>query len=167
MQLSLVPKETEGFKSGANTIIFAPLETDASEFDPSSITIHEVTHELVAESDWRFRRWEQPDERIGSWSAVSSRPRPGASPRWYRTVLKAGESEGWGSLELKGLSRGRVWLDGTPLGSYETSKTPSRGRKTGILSLPVPIYRTEDRGERTLLVFDEGGESPKDVTFRI
>ena len=166
-QLSLVPRETEGFKSGANTIIFAPLENDASDFDTSSISLHEVTHELVGESDWRFRRWEQPDERIGSWSQVSTRPRPSQSPRWYRTTIKAGQSEGWGRLELEGLSRGRAWLDGTPLGSYESQKSSSRGRKSGILSLPVPIYRTEEREERTLLVFDEGGESPKDVTFRI
>ena len=167
LQLSLVPRETEGFKSGANTIVFAPLENDESDFDASLITLHEVTQELVGERDWRYRRWEQPDERIGSWSEVSKRPRPGQSPRWYRTTIKAGASEGWGKIELEGLSRGRVWLDGTPLGSYESQKTPSRGRKANILSLPVPIYRTEDLGERTLLLFDEGGESPKDVTFRI
>lgn len=166
MHVELVAGKTEGFKSGANTVAFAPLENATSDQKPISMVVFEITTELITAESWRFRRWEQPDERIGSWSALPSIEDSGGRPRWYRATVPTGTS-GWGNLHLEGLSRGRAWLDGVALGSYEVKLRGNGGSSRGIVTLPVPILDTKGPGQRTLLLFDEDGMDPTGVSLRM
>ncbi|MCH2160355.1 MAG: beta-galactosidase [Phycisphaerales bacterium] len=169
MRLQLVPRETEGFKSGENVVAFTPLENSGEDLDEPMLAVQEVVDELVVAEDWRFRRWEQPDERIGSWRELDDgSAAEGFRPRWFRTtVSRINRNDGSGHLELRGLSRGRAWLDGVPLGAYEL-KAPGTGKESSANArLPVPFIDTEPSGAHTLLLFDEGGDDPSEVTLRL
>jgi hypothetical protein len=166
MYFELVPGVTEGFKSGANTVAIAPLENTTSDEKPATLVVLEITQELVPADGWRFRRWEQPDERVGSWSELSLSEGSEVRPRWYRASVPSSGS-GWGNLQLEGLSRGRAWLDGVALGAYEAKPQGQRGPSKGIVTLPVPILDTNRSRERTLLLFDEDGKDPTGVSLRM
>lgn len=157
----LKPGSTDGFKSGANTISFAPLESAAAHPSDATIRLFEVEQVLVAEDGWRFRRWEQPDPRVGAWGGLRLTGAMDSRPRWYRATVKMNRSSRWGRLDLCGLSRGRVWLDGVPLGAYSQSDPSAEAS----VVLPVPAPDTNAAGERTLLVFDEDGNDPSGVSF--
>ena len=166
LHFTLVPGETEGFKSGANTVAFAPLENATTEEKLNSLSVLEITKELLGAAAWRFRRWEQPDERIGSWESLPKGSGAEPCPRWYRAHVPVGTS-GWANLQLQGLSRGRAWLDGVPLGAYEVEPREAGGSSGGMVILPVPILDTDELGERTLLLFDEDGKDPTGVSLRM
>ena len=169
MQIQLVPRETEGFKSGENVVAFTPLEQADDQLESGRLDVFEVVEELLSADAWNFRRWEKPDERIGSWRELNggAASKSGA-PRWYRTTVSGiGNNDGSGHLEVRGLSRGRAWLNGVPLGSYELKPPGAAGNAKSNARLPVPLIDTEPSGAHTLLLFDEGGADPSEVTLRL
>ena len=161
LHLTLSPKETDGFKRGMNAIAIAPLEGSDVDVACSTIKVLEVIETVVKEEAWRFRRWEQPDLRIGRWEDAHASRTSGAQPRWYRSTFKGFTTRGWARLSLGKLTRGRVWLDGVPVGAYDVGNGTTRRS----IVLPIPECNTDDHRERTLLVFDEDGSDPFGVSL--
>lgn len=161
LQLTMTPRQTDGFKRGTNTIALAPLEWSEVDLALSSIKVFEVVETVVAEDAWRFRRWEQPDLRIGRWEDARASQSSGAQPRWYRSTFRGHADRGVARLSLGTLTRGRVWLDGVPVGSYGEANGSSRRS----IVVPLPERNTDLARERTLLVFDEDGSDPFGVSL--
>lgn len=110
-------------------------------------------------SGWSFARWEPPPGESTAWHDESARrvrrngdrgagtkSRP---PCWWRTPLPP--VHGAASLDLDGLSRGVVLLDGAIIGRYDA-------RTDRSLPLPAGASRGGD-----LVIFDEEGASPDRV----
>ena len=169
MTIQLVHGETEGFKSGANIFAFAPLENARTEDADGAIAIHDIVEELIPKDGWRFRRWERPDRRIGTWRDLQNSEESGdGMPRWYRTtVSKVTNNTGSGHLEIRGLSRGRAWLNGVPLGAYDLKLPGTTEATASNVKLPVPPTDSDDASTHELLLFDEGGDDPADVSIRL
>ncbi|MEM9165773.1 MAG: beta-galactosidase [Planctomycetota bacterium] len=148
---------------GSNTLQLAVL-TDA--MDPSeelaslasSVSILEGTEELTGKAKWSYAKWEPPAP--SSFEEVSKTKLTTATgPTWYRVGFELAPSPTPVRVDLTGLSKGQLFLNGTHIGRYFLQA--GRGAVSGLESemLLPPALLSAD-GENELLIFDEMGANP-------
>lgn len=155
----------EPFKAGANRIVLLPLEHVAESGVEPSVTLLEVVEELVPADGWRVRRWESaPDPRIGGWRSPATRTSP--MPRWIRGEVPFRKVPEAAVLELDGLVRGRVQVNGVDLGGYDLREPGARAGGHSPLAMWIP-ESILSLGDRIVVdIFDEAGADPAKVAVR-
>lgn len=148
---------------GKNVLQFAVLsdEIDAqAELNTiaANTTILEGVEELTGKGKWSYARWEPPAP--SSYESVSkSKLAAFKGPTWYRTSFELKPDHAPVRLDLAGLSKGQVLLNGHHLGRYFIhTKTGAAIAPDTTMLLPSPLLSAD--GENELVVFDEHGSSP-------
>ncbi|MEO1716552.1 MAG: beta-galactosidase [Planctomycetota bacterium] len=155
--------DQETLTRGKNTLQFAVL-SDAEDVHEelntiaSNTTILEGVEELTGKGKWSYARWEPPAP--ASYEAVSKSKLAGfKGPTWYRTSFELKADHTPVRLDLTGLSKGQVLLNGHHLGRYFVhTKTGATVATDPTFLLPTPVLSPD--GENELVIFDEHGASP-------
>jgi hypothetical protein len=149
------------FKRGRNELTLAltgprPAKVDAGKF----IVVYHAAPNLTAKSQWSFAPWTIPD-------AAAFRPIRGAGPsggegipRWFHGQFQVRHVQVPLWLELRGMSKGQIILNGHNIGRYFVGT--AAGKPVPPQSryyLPEPWLRTD--GPNELLLFDEHGHTPR------
>lgn len=167
----------ETLAKGTNAIQLAPLhdaETLAHALQ-GRVHLHDADANLTEKADWAFAKWEQPP--ASRFEGAGRTPaKPTGEPTWWRCAFALGaksaavdvaEIDGEQSvfLDLAGLTKGHVALNGRSLGRYfvTTADGAPVGPQTRML-LPGAWLRA---GDNELAIFDEHGASPTKVKLAI
>ena len=165
--------ETHPIKRGENTLVFVPLRhpTEAApspSYGRDSVdgtTLFEVVDEVTAKADWGFARWAPPT--AGDFGAISANAARelGGLPAWWRCRFDdPGDGEPlW--VDVAGMSRGCIMVNGEVLGRYFV-RVPgqSGGASGGKAGNAATRVRLPSGGLRAtgneLLIFDEYASHP-------
>lgn len=150
----------EGMKQGRNVLVFRPdsgMEKTAAAVLRSS-KLHEITEEHGLEDGTiAFSTCAAPDGLIHRFVPLSGRRKkgpPSKVPAWSRAAVGSGQVRATTNLDLSGMSRGVVYINGRPIGAYHAENTPL---------LPVPTGLPDE--EFTIDVFDELGADPRGIAL--
>jgi len=160
--------DSESLSRGKNVVQLALLQEHhadaegaherAVEAIGSSTSFYEGVNAITDKGEWAFAKWEAPPasafEPTGKGAKVTG------LPTWHRTTFTA-RSESPFFLDLTGLTKGQVYLNGQHVGRYFVAKpdgTPIPPQRS--LLLPTSWLRSGTNEENELLLFDEHGASP-------
>ena len=121
----LVPGDTPGMKRGRNVLSFRPdvASEKASAQLGSSLVINEITGEVGADAgSISFASTRIPDglsDRYTSVEEDAELREPTGIPTWFRATIEPSSRPV--SLELRGMSRGMVFINDEPAGLYDSS----------------------------------------------
>jgi hypothetical protein len=153
----LVLEPEEHLKRGVNRITLAPYRQVPDQFKPDEhVTVYEATDILTAGAQWAYARWQMPDD-----DQFADMPqRTSAVPTWYRTQFEIRSTAQPLWVEMTGMSKGQLYLNGRNIGRYfvatHTGKdVPPQKR----YYLPEPWLHVGEMNE--LIIFDEHGKSPE------
>ncbi len=123
----------------------------------SKTTFLEGTSALTEKAEWAFAKWEPPPP--SAFEALTKSAKPSGLPTWFRTTFAA-RSESPLFLELTGLTKGQVYVNGRHVGRYfvATAAGETVPPQTTVL-LPAPWLRSGS-DENELMIFDEHGGVP-------
>jgi len=149
-------------KQGHNHITFALLNPAPDDYDPRDhLDIYEGVDLLSEGAEWSYARWQMPDD-----SAYKPLPAKasGLGPCWFRTTFNVKQTDVPLFLEINGMSKGQVYINGHNAGRYFVAthtgkKVPPQSR----YYLPEPWLNAD--GENELLLFDEHGRTPDKCKF--
>ena len=160
----------EALNRGNNTLQFAVL-TDAEDAGPelaalaTATTMLEGAEELTGKAKWAYAKWEPPAP--ASYPQVTKTKLAEATgPTWYRTGFEVQPDRAPMRLDLTGLTKGQVFLNGHHLGRYfvhAPKLSPVGGASTMLLPTPSLIADAENE----LVIFDEHGASPSKTRLLI
>lgn len=113
---------------------------------------------LGGKVDWAFAAWEPPAATSYDPPARPAKDAP-PGPAWFRAEFETPESDRSVVLEIDGLSKGQIYVNGRHVGRYFVS---AEGK-------PVPPHREcllprawlSDTGVNELVLFDEHGGDPE------
>lgn len=150
----------DGLKKGKNRIQLALIDHAADfdeEFDPREVAeLYEISEKVTDGADWWYARWQMPD--LEQYGEVPSQPP--RQPAFFRTTFNVADTSVPLMLELAGVTKGQMYLNGHNLGRYFIAthtgkKVPPQKR----YYLPEPWLSTEEPNE--LILFDEHGRPPQ------
>ena len=157
----------EDLNRGANTIDIAVIN-DASPYHEAlvnSVRLFEGATSLTEKAEMAFARWEAPKAIDFEDVAKAKLTGKGASdiagsPCWWRTTFTLKHTERPVMLDLSGMSKGQVFLNGENLCRYcvadrDGNAVPPQSE----YYLPEPMLKTDGEANE-LLIFDEHGLSP-------
>lgn len=147
------------------TIRMRPKRLQLALFEPVSfkqlariaghLRLYQATENLTSRAGWAFAPWTMPEDADFS---PMERPWPGR-PCWYRSRFTVSGNTVPLFLEVKGLSKGQIYINGHNAGRYFVSTRT--GKAVGPQSryyLPEPWLDPDADNELTL--FEEHGKSP-------
>ncbi|MBZ0171172.1 MAG: hypothetical protein K8E66_02210, partial [Phycisphaerales bacterium] len=154
---------------GNNTIEFAPLELPDPETTmarlasalSSALEINECATDLTGKAEWAFAKWEPPHDSLFE-PVAKSRLGEQSGPVWWRCGFElSGLSSRPLRLDLNGMTKGQIYLNGHDVGRYfkataDGTPVPPEGQPW----LPTPWLR---EGRNELMLFDEHGGNPSKV----
>lgn len=144
VQLAIVP-EASGHTPTADELL--------GEVD-KAVTFFEIDDSLTAKADWAFAKWEQPPA-----SAFHASKGKAHGPAWWRATLTLSACVSPLFLELDGLTKGQVFVNGRHLGRYFVA-TPD-GKHVGPQTRwYVPASWLKAGAENEVVLFDEHGGNP-------
>lgn len=155
--------EAERFSKGTATIQLAVLSDDAVDEKLASRVSDAVSFEdamavISEDAQWAFAKWEPP-------AATGFKPAKSKStgmPTWWRTSLKAAKCQAPLYLDLSGLTKGQLYINGKHLCRYLVAG-PSGKAVPGQHRYHVPSSWLRTTGENELMIFDEHGAVPAKV----
>ncbi|MEM1330652.1 MAG: beta-galactosidase [Planctomycetota bacterium] len=162
--------DEEKLNRGKNTIqlaliVHAPAGELETEFETlskafaDSVSFYEGVDDFGGSAGWAFAKWEAPPPSAFQPLGKAER----GLPRWYRVDVDAGKNATVpASLDLTGLSKGQVYLNGHHLGRYFVADGSGKAIP-GAASMVVPTAWLRPGAENELLIFDEHGFSPEKV----
>ncbi|MEO0588785.1 MAG: beta galactosidase jelly roll domain-containing protein [Planctomycetota bacterium] len=113
---------------------------------------------VTEKAEWAFARWEQPADTAFSpvtKSQLSSRK----TPTWWRTTFAAADSDRPLRIDLAGMTKGQVYLNGKHVGRYFAST--ATGAKVGPRQdMLLPAAWIAKGVDNDLVIFDEHGGNP-------
>ncbi|MEO1583852.1 MAG: beta-galactosidase [Planctomycetota bacterium] len=132
--------------------------TQTLESIAAQTTILEGVEELTGKGKWSYARWEPP--AASSYKAASkSKLASLKGPTWYRTEFEIKADGAPVRLDLAGLSKGQVMLNGHHVARYfNHTKSGAIVDAEPTLLLPGPALKPDAANE--LIIFDEHGSSP-------
>jgi hypothetical protein len=166
---------TEQTKRGNNVLQLA-LHTDEGDGPGADARVEEVlailsnTKFLEAASpatdkgEWGFAKWEAPGDNAYQEVAKSNLSKE-KTPSWWRTFFNAPAGRLALSIDLSGMTKGVVFLNGHNLGRY-FSQTASNKKVPPQLNMPLPRPYLKEKGNE-LVIFDEHGGNPARVKMLI
>lgn len=122
----------------------------------SAVKFVEAASPATDKGDWSFAKWEQPGENEFQEVAKSNLSKC-VLPCWWRTFFNAPTERLALSLDLSGMTKGVVFLNGHNLGRYFSQ---AQGRKVPPqlpMALPRPYLKATGN---ELVIFDEHGGNP-------
>jgi hypothetical protein len=168
--LRLTLDEDRGLKRGGNTLQLAfllethdlPSAEEAAKAAAATLatTFHafEGKSAITEKAEWAFAKWEPPAPAQFDPVAKSALGKH-KIPTWWRTTFDAVRSEDAPLvLDLSGLTKGQVYLNGRHIGRYFVA-TPTGAKVPPVqtMSLPGPWLEEQDN---ELMIFDEHGGNP-------
>jgi len=143
-----------------------------------AVTFSEVKSQPSAKADWAFAKWEPPASSMyagkgaktlksgsGAGSSAGSSGGSSGGPTWWKSHFTytpvAAHPIGPLYLDLSGMSKGQIYLNGKHLGRYfvETGEGKAVGPQARAY-IPGPWLRA---GENDLVLFDEHSAAPTKV----
>ncbi len=120
------------------------------------VHVYDVVDAPSAKAEWAFAKWEPPP----SSAFVKTHKHTAGEPCWWKCDFNAGEGEHPILLDLAGLTKGQVYVNGKHLGRYWVGATSGPGgsikKVSGQPRMVVP--RSMLKGEHNeLVIFDEHG----------
>lgn len=149
LQLALVPDAASNYATEAEAEEAAGALRDVLRFE-------ELEENLSEKAQWLFAKWEPPAESAFSpWTKAGK----AKGPTWWRGGFKPSSSRAPCFLELDGLTKGQVYVNGRHLCRYfvaaaDGAAVPPQERYF------VPATYLKPGEENELLIFDEHGGSP-------
>ncbi len=164
---SVALDEETGLKRGNNTVQIAAvpsvLDDDASEAEVKELLASlagtvflEGTNEASDSGTWGFAKWEPPTRTQYKDPAKAGKF---DGPTWWRSTFDAVIDEAAPVvLDLTGMTKGQVFLNGKNLGRYFVQT--GEGKKVPpIHTMPLPTPWLKEKGNE-LVFFDEHGGNP-------
>lgn len=157
-RLLLDPAELEAMTGGKNTVTFELLEplADSIAID-KHIRFYQTTGSATPKEGWAFAPFTTPASDDDAWRAVP-KTLP-SQPSWFRATFNITSLDAPLHLELQGLSKGQVILNGHNLGQYwqQTREGKIVDQQTQH-DLPKSWLKLDEPNE--LMLFDEHGRTP-------
>jgi Glycosyl hydrolases family 35/Beta-galactosidase jelly roll domain len=158
----LAEAEETPLKRGKNVLRFAPdiQHEDALSEVAKATTVYECVRAVTESGTWAFAKWQPP----AAAEFTDGKPARGV-PCWWRTTFAtprnlAHTAALW--LDVAGLSKGQVQLNGANIGRYFTATATHKavGPQTRLF-LPAVWLRRDAPNE--IILFDEHGFEPSRV----
>jgi len=160
--------ESHGLKRGKNLLQIAPLTEDpeaALAALAKRTQLFEGLENLTAKAQWAVARWEPPaEDAYESMAKSAMAATPAGTPCWWRCAFGLGPAQRSAaertplSLDLSGLTKGVVLLNGRLLGRYfVATRTGEPVAGAQRLGLDAELLR---EGDNELAIFDEHGAAP-------
>ncbi|MCB9845342.1 MAG: beta-galactosidase [Phycisphaeraceae bacterium] len=163
--------DPEQLTRGKNVIQLAPMDEGLDEAGidrvlasaQALLRVQEIVDDLGARAEWAFARWEPPASATFS-TAPKSGPHP-RTPTWWRVRFEPKDPTCPLYLEMSGLTKGQLFLNGQNLARYwvATSTGKAVGPQTRYL-LPAELLLAS--GPNEILIFDEHGGNPSRCKLR-
>lgn len=119
-----------------------------------AVTFYEVEDSLTAKADWAFAKWEQP-----AASAFHAPKGKSHGPTWWRATLHHAACPSPLYLELDGVTKGQIFVNGRHLGRYFVAT--HEGKNVGPQSRWfVPASWLKAGADNEVVIFDEHGGNP-------
>lgn len=141
---------------GNNEIQIAMIGSTAEFADAlaKAVRFYDCLDSPTMKGDWAFAKWEPPSN--GSFHKLA-RAAHGAA--WWRCAFNAGEGEAPLLLDIAGLTKGQMYINGRHLGRYwvathDNKKVPPQTRYV------IPRSFLAADGADELVIFDEHGHYP-------
>jgi hypothetical protein len=153
LQLALLP-DVPSFDGLIEPI--AELEDLAKAF-AGFVKVGEAVENLTEKAEWAFARWEVPPP--SAFEPGRGTARTHHQPTWWKSSFKTPASPEALYLDVSGLTKGQLYLNGRHLGPYFAGT--GAGRAVGPQTLHLlPSAWMVAGGENDLLIFDEHGAHP-------
>lgn len=158
-ELCLTDELTRG-----NNVLQIALVHDATDEDKfadllravgASTTINEGANCISEKADWAFAKWEQPKK---SAFKASNKPAAG-TPCWWRSTFSLLHPEVPLYLELEGVSKGQIYINGHHLGRYWIATGTGKGVGPQRKHLIPGSWLHADKPNEVVL-FEEHGKDP-------
>lgn len=121
------------------------------------IKFAEAVTPATDKGEWAFAKWEAPSDNEFQEVAKSNLGKV-TTPCWWKAFFNAPTERLAISLDLAGMTKGVVFLNGHNLGRY-FSQTADAKRVPPQLPMPLPRPYLKEKGNE-LLIFDEHGGNP-------
>ena len=157
------PLDAAWTPTGPNTLAVLVQNTGGGGGVQGAVTLQALAAgDEIAVTNWKMHGGIAEPPTLTGWKAGAAATANGA-PAYFRMTFRGGLPAATGPhpilrVTTAGLSRGFVWLNGHNLGRYP-EKIPING-----LYLPEPWLNA---GVNTLVIFDEEGHAPSDVTLTV
>ncbi|GJM19019.1 MAG: hypothetical protein DHS20C14_12320 [Phycisphaeraceae bacterium] len=161
--------EEAAFKRGNNTIQIAavPNAMDDEQTDAeikellsamSGTVFLEGTNQVSDTATWGFAKWETPT-RTAYKDIAKTTTGKFSVPTWWRTTFDAVvDATAPVLLDLSGMTKGQVYLNGKNLGRYFV-QTEGGKKVPPVAAMPLPTAWLKETGNE-LILFDEHGGNP-------
>ncbi|MEQ8844761.1 MAG: beta-galactosidase [Phycisphaerales bacterium] len=165
--------EPEEIKRGANVLHLAlhddgmigpATEDDAKAMLPTmakALTIDEGVNDITGKCAWAFAKWERPAPSAYEPVAKASL-KAQAGPTWWKSGFEHGKTAVPLVLDLTGLTKGQVYVNGHHLGRYFVA-TADKKATGNSSSMVVPASWLKVGKHNELAIFDEHGAPPGKV----
>lgn len=131
----------------------------------SATVFRECVSSLTAKAQWAFAKWEPPAPSMfrAVTKAAATAGAAAAMPTWWRTQLHVADVRRPLRLELAGMTKGQLYLNGMNIGRYFVA---SAGAGAAPVPGPSSVLLPEAflrHGANELTLFDEFGGTPAKV----
>jgi hypothetical protein len=165
--------EGDDLNRGNNTVEFAPMDDPEPETTmaklasslSSVLRVVEVTNETTGKAEWAFAKWEPPQD--AAYEPVP-KTKLGARtvPSWWSCEFSLEDNPASPlMLELSGMTKGQVYINGRNLGRYFVASADGTPVPPGG-SVWIPACWLTD-GANVLTIFDEHGGNPGKIRLAI
>ena len=165
--------EPEEIKRGANVLHIAlhddgvigpPTAEDAQamlETMAAGVRIEEGVNEVTSKTVWAFAKWEKPAP--SSYEPVTKTAlKATGKPTWWKSGFEAADTDLPLLLDLTGLTKGQVYVNGQHLGRYFVA-TADKKATGNDAAMTVPASWLKAGKHNEVAIFDEHGAPPAKV----
>lgn len=146
IQLALLPEGP--FAQGA-------VDPDSLVKNGPELGFYEVVGQLTAKAEWSFAKWDAPTPSLYE----QSKARTPHMPAWSKCTFQMPETDAPALLELGGVTKGQVYINGKHLGRYFA--TTGDGKSVSPQErLFIPRAWLKVNAENEITFFDEHGGNP-------
>jgi len=150
----------EHLRRGKNRIVLAMIDAvdDPEKYDPRAkhLAAYQVVDAITDGAEWWYARWQLPDD-----TAFEDVPAtPPNQPAFYRALFEVAAADAPLFVELAGVTKGQIYLNGHNVGRYFVASPTGKQRVAPQKRyfLPQPWLLTD--GPNELILFDEHGRKP-------
>ncbi|MCB9841354.1 MAG: beta-galactosidase [Phycisphaeraceae bacterium] len=122
-----------------------------------SLHLHEAAADIGAKAEWAFAKWEAPAPSAFA-AATKAAMSSTTGPTWWRASFRTKDRETPLLLELPGMAKGQIYINGRHLGRYWLTGPAGWQPAQDRWYVPAPWLRED--GDNELVLFDEEGGNP-------
>tara|TARA_R110002073_G_scaffold118918_1_gene258806 strand:+ start:744516 stop:747275 length:2760 start_codon:yes stop_codon:yes gene_type:complete len=121
----------------------------------------EASNAITDKCEWAFAKWEMPAE-VEFDSISKGKMKDVGTPTWWRSSFPTPDVKVALNLDLSGMTKGQVYLNGHAMGRYFVGTNANKAVEP-VMPLAIASSWLNDEGENELTIFDEHGASPSKV----